>query len=51
MVITETKQSKTNKNNRTEREDELTINKQTKTDIKEIKENRNKNTNMSTVCA
>ena len=51
MVITETKQSKTNKNNRTEREDELNINKQNKTEIKEIKENRNKNMNMITVCA
>ena len=51
MVITETKQSKTNKNKRTEMEDELNINKQNKTEIKEIKENRNKNMNMITVCA
>ena len=32
-------------------EDELNINKQNKTEIKEIKENRNKNMNMITVCA
>lgn len=51
MVIIETKQSKTNKNNRTEMEDELNINKQNKTEIKEIKGNRNKNMNMITVCA